>query len=209
MKEHDIDRAMKRPLRYWYDDGLIELAAGFVFVLIGLLFYVEATAQPGMLWSSFSALGLPALIIGGGLLVKWLVRIAKERLTYPRTGYVSYQRPPKRNKLGAAAVAAAMAILVALLFTRAPASLAWIPFLQGIIIGGFLAYTGHRFSLTRFYALAVVSALVGTATALSGAGETLGDATYFAATGVAFMISGGLTLLTYLRHTRPPGEAEA
>lgn len=207
MKNHEIDRAMKKPLRYWYDDGLTELAAGFVFVLIGLLFYVETILPQGFLCGSLAALGLPVLVIGGGLLIRFVVRAAKERITYPRTGYVSYPRQPRRRKGMGAIVAAGIGIMVALiLIITGPASLVWIPLFEGIIIGAFLAFVGHRFSITRFYVLGFVSVVVGAVAALTLQTDVLGIAAYFAVTGVAIMVSGALTLINYLRHTQPPRE---
>jgi len=206
MREDDVDRAAQRAQRYWFDDGLAEIAIGAILVSIGLLFYAEAVLPPEILPPGFSSLGLLVVLFGGWWLAGRFVRAAKSRLTYPRTGYVAYARP-RRRRLGAAAVVGAViAALTVVLFAMAPTSLAWLPTLQGLIGAAFAAYVGYRFGLTRFYALAVVSVLIGTSASLAGLGNELGDAVYYLAIGLAFIISGLLTLYAYLRANQRPTE---
>lgn len=202
----EIDRVQQRTWRYWYEDGVVEIAAGGIFLLLGLLFLVEGIAPAGSLPASFSAIGLPVVLIGGMWLAGRIVAAVKARLTYPRTGYVAYSQPARARRLATGIVAVVVGALVAGLLTRAPATLAWVPLLQGLIVGAALLYFGQRIGLTRFFVLALVSALAGVAASLAGLGESLGDAAYFGAMGVALLVSGGLTLRTYLSRTQPPAE---
>ena len=201
----EIDRAIRRTRRYWYDDGLTEVAVGCILLLIAALFYVEAVAPAGPLMAGLSSLGLPVIVIGGSLVARRLVALAKERLTYPRTGYVSYpRRPGARSKKATALVAAATAASVAVLVVSLPASRVWLPAVQGLLAGAFTFYLGHELRLARFYALAAVSVLLGAVAAASGLGDLLGSAAYFTGLGLAFVVSGGLALSAYLRATCPP-----
>ena len=152
------------------------------------------------------------LIIVGWLIGSRLVRMAKERITYPRTGYVEYQQPPRKTRPLAALVGAARdlarpAIGAALPIRRPEAShAALIPALQGVMGGVMLLYIGHRAGVVRYYALGALSAIFGLAISLGGFDETLGSAVYFAAIGVSLVVSGALTLVAYLRQTTPPTE---
>jgi hypothetical protein len=134
---NDIDRAEQRARQYWYDDGLTEIATGCVFVAVGALFLAEAV---GLVASGFSSLGLIVVVFAGVLLGRWLVRVAKERITYPRTGFVQYRLRARGMgaRLATGAVGAILAATVALLLKRAPGSLTWIPALDGIVIGAFI-----------------------------------------------------------------------
>ncbi|MHB0869225.1 MAG: hypothetical protein ACYC66_10200 [Chloroflexota bacterium] len=203
-----IERTVQRSRQYFYDDGLSELAAGAIFLAIGLLFLVEALATPGSLPGSFSAIGLVILVGGGMWLANRVVRWAKARITYPRTGYVRYRRPARtpRQRAIVMALAAVISIATALLLSRlAPASLTWVPALQGLLVGGYMLYMGYNLGLARFYLLAGLSALVGAAASLAGLGDTLGSAAYFGAVGIALLCSGGVNLYLYLRRSSPAG----
>lgn len=96
-------------------------------------------------------------------------------------------------------------LIVLILFATAPASLAWIPALQGVSIGAFVLYVGHTVGLVRFYLLAILSFILGPLLSVVGLGDTLGTCVYFAIMGSAFLLSGVATLLNYLRATRPSG----
>ena len=204
----DVDRAQRRARQYWFDDGLTDIGIGILFLAIGLLFLVEAYAPPGSLPGSFSAVGIVVLVAGGGWLINRAVRLAKRRITYPRTGYVRYRQParsPRRRLLVVVLGATVSLLTVLILFATAPASLAWIPALQGVFIGAFVLYAGHSVGLVRFYLLAILSFVVGPLLSLVGLGDTLGTGVYFAVMGSAFLLSGIVTLLGYLRTTRPSG----
>lgn len=203
----DVDRAEQRARQYWYDDGLTEIAAGCIFLAIGALFLAEAFSPPGSLPKSFSAIGLLVLVAGGLWITNWAVRWAKEKITYPRTGYVRYRRPARsrRRRLLTVLVAIVVSISINLiLFATAPASLDWLPALQGLFIGLFLLYMAYQVGLFRLYLLAFFSAAAGLAITLVGVGEVLGTGIYFATTGLAIVFSGAATLALYLRNTRPP-----
>lgn len=206
----DIDKTVKRPQRYWFVDGLTEIAVGVIFVLVGLLFLVESFAPPDSPLAQISALGFPVIVILGWLVASRLVGAAKARLTYPRTGYVEYRRQPARHRVTrfviGAAIGIAVAFVLGVLAMTAPESLAWIPALQGLIVGAFWAYLGWHFALTRFYVLAIVSVVLGPAAALAGLGDIRGNGVYFSLMGVAMIVSGAVTLLSYLRQTKASGD---
>ncbi len=202
----NIDEAMRRTRAYWYEDGLTEIAVGCIFALIGLLFITEALLPQGVARGSLAALGLPVVVIGGWLVASKLVRLAKERITYPRTGYVSYGRPPRRVRPATIFFGFVIGVTLAVLLALYPVSLSLIPAFEGLLIGAFLLYFGYRVDVLRFVALAVVSAVVGVAATLASLDDPLGMAAYFGVTGLAAVISGVAALASYLRHSQPPAE---
>lgn len=202
--DRNIERAVQRARKYWYEDGLTEIATGCVFVGIGMLFLAEAFR---VIPSGASSIGLIVLVIGGGWLARRIVAHAKARLTYPRTGFVSYRRQKgRRSRAVTATVGAVMAILVSLLFATSPVSLSWIPAVDGLAIGVFTLYLGHSLGLVRFYVLSAASAVIGCGISLSAAGDVLGSGIYFGLMGLAILASGATALTGYLRRT---GRSEA
>ncbi len=199
----DIDRATRRSRRYWFDDGLAEMAIGFVLLLVGALLLAEAYT---LLPPPLSAIALPVIVIGGWWLAGLAVRAAKNRITYPRTGYVRYPRQTRRPRriLLAALAGGATAAVVAIGALLAPASLAWLPTLDAVLAAAFFLYVVYFAGLTRFYLLALLSIVAGLTTSLLGLGDKLGSGVYFASMGALLILSGAAVLLLYLRNTRPP-----
>lgn len=203
-----MDETIKRVKRYWYDDGVTEFGAGVIFLAIGLLFAFEARQPEGTALAAVSAFGLPILVIGGGLLVGRGVKAVKERLTYPRTGYVAYRKQGARRR-GLAmglAVGIAVGVVVGLAYAHdslGGSSYRWIPVFDGIVIGAFLLYMAHSFEISRFYVLTALSFAVGGWAGWYSADETVGSSLYFGLMGVALVLSGAWALRRYLVHTEP------
>ncbi len=203
--EARIDRAMRRPWQYWYQDGLAEMAMGAIFAALGLAFLVQAWLPPGPFLTLVSMFGPVVAVIGVGLLARRIVSAVKLRLTYPRTGFVAY-RKQRRNRLAARfALGLALGALVGSL-AALPSLLVWIPAIIGLIIGGIHFCVAYRLDLPRFYLLAAASAALGTLVSLGRLGDLPGGAAYFVGIGLADVLSGALTLAAYLRSTRPPAE---
>ena len=200
----EIDRTMQRVRRYWFEDGLAEMAIGFVSVLVGLIFFVEALAPPGLLPDSFSAFALPIVLVVGGWIAGQLLKAAKARLTHPRTGYVAYRGATGRRRIVTAAAAFALAVLAAGLLRLEAFSPNWLATSEGLLFAAGLLYLGHSLGLARFYLLALLSALIGAATLLGNTGDVLGSAVLFAGLGVAMVASGAWALRSYLKQTQPP-----
>ena len=201
----DFQKIERRTYRYWYEDGVSDIAAGSVFLLVGLVFLIQALAPAGRP-AGISAFGLPVVIIGGVLLARWAVAAVKRRVTYPRTGFVAYRKASGSRRWLAGVIAAGMALLFTIFARREPVVLSWIPLLIGLIMGLGLISFAYRFKLGRYYVLAACSLLAGLAAALLTQDETAGSALYFGVLGLAMCLSGGLTLWDYLRRTQPPAE---
>ncbi len=200
----DLERVGRRGLQYWYDDGLVEMAVGCLSVALGLLFLAEAFAPRGSLPVSFVLL---VLVAGGVLISNWVVKVLKGRITYPRTGFVQYHRPPRSapRRVLVGVLAATVSGFVAVgLTSKAPASLVWIPAMQSVLIGLSLLYLGYSVGLGRFYALAAASLALGAGVSALGLGDALGNGVYFLSMGLLALVSGGITLRRYLQSTRPP-----
>lgn len=203
----DIQHIEKRTRRYWYMDGLAEIVMGGVSLILGAYFLLQAVLPEESLLSQLLNAGMALVIIGLVFLGRRIIAFAKERLTYPRTGYVSYKQPPANRRwiaAGAALVAAALAVLLS---AKAPPVVAWVPLISGLLIGAALIYFSYKVSVGRIYVLAVLSLLLGLALGLSGLEELLGLAIYYAVMGLALLLSGGLALVSYLRLSGPIQEA--
>lgn len=196
---------LARPQRYWYVDGLAEMAGGGVIFLIGLCYTIAGLLPPGPARGLVLGIGQPLLVLTAAWFSQRTVRTLKERLTYPRTGYVEYRRPAGSKRwarvflLGF--VSFSVAALTALLGRDLPDRF-W-PLFTGLMLALAIAYLGARIGLKRFFAVALFSLLLGGAVFYLNPPNPWSAALVFGLEGLAWTASGVLTLRQYLRDTHP------
>jgi len=198
-----IDDIVKHTYRYFYDDGLVEMAVGLLFVAVGLVLLAWQGFDYSPLVTIIVVVGLPAVVIGGAYLIKRLVREMKQRITYPRTGYVAYrQGEPSKGRWFIPL--AAFALVVASLFL--PEAFMRMSAMVGALLAVVLIFMGYRVGLWRFYAVGVIALVSGVALAWSDVVELIAVSLTFAITGVALFLVGALAFAGYLRRHPEPHE---
>ncbi|MFC1923666.1 hypothetical protein ACFLY4_10305, partial [Chloroflexota bacterium] len=120
------EHVVQRTRQYWFSDGLVELSVGGTFIILGLYFYIQSILPSG---------SLVLLAIGVIFLSRYVVNKFKSHLTFPRTGYVSYNRATKKQRIVSAGIAIFIAALNIALFLATPLSLNWIPAITGLVVG--------------------------------------------------------------------------
>lgn len=197
----DIKKLLSRPRAYYNIDGVGELGLGFLMLSGALLGWLQTHTPREAVWHQvymlFIYMGLVCSIIHYGS------RAIKERLTYPRTGFVQYE---KRNRLWAMAlsggVAGATAALVVVLRPHGSAIMGW---LFGPLIAGGYAYRVAR--EVRWKWMVVLAMALGLLAIARLPATALGPFWLtFALYGILLLISGGVSLLLYVRNTEPPAQ---
>ncbi len=206
---NQIGKVMRQTQRYWYEDGLSDMGFGAFILALGLLFVASALTPPRsplfLLWG----VGVPLFLIGGGLVVNRVVRTLKERVTYPRTGYVSYE--PSRGAsrvvrpLATFFIAAGVAAAIVVLQKQ------WLSLtvIFGLVYMAVFTFIGLRFGLRRYLALALWSLLLGLALAPLSLTSTPASAIFHIGTGAAWLLAGWLTYRQYLASAPQPEEADS
>jgi hypothetical protein len=205
MKDN-INYHVQRTRQYWHVDGLAELVTGGIFLFLGAYFFTLSALPPNSLLNTLLQAGFALIFIGILLLGKRFVAALKARLTFPRTGFVEYRPPTRRSRWISAGLAFLMAALVVALMARAPASLAWMPAITSLIVAAGWLIFASRLGLPRFFLLAIASLAIGIGLSLAGLGDLLGLAIYYALMGFVLLLSGGLTLRSYLKQAPTPRE---
>jgi hypothetical protein len=209
MQTNELDKVIKRTYRYWYEDGIGDLQAGSVLILLGLYFLaIKVWGSPPSPLALYSALGLPIVLLVGMLASRVLARKAKAKLVFPRTGFVAYRKPASHRRLKTVIASIFLSILFGVVISSIPISLSWIPLFEGLIIGAFLLYTAHKVDLGRYQLLAALSCLLGALVTLSQVEESTASALFFGGLGICFAVSGLLTLKAYLRLNRSASPEE-
>jgi hypothetical protein len=199
-----INQTIQKTQRYWYEDGLAEMAVGLLLFIMAFYYFLFGVVKPFSASNWVLAIGQPLLFLlcwwGGGKAVK----AVKERLTYPRTGYVTYPRSDKKKRyksLGLSLVVSCGSIIL-LMVLNLNSNPHWIVLFIAVMFGIGLIMLAYKLNLQRFYFLAVYSLMMGGLVALLKLDDPLNIIFLFAGLGVGYVISGGVGLSTYLRNTR-------
>ena len=139
-----------------------------------------------------------------------MLRAVRERLSYPRSGYV--QELPRRRRKVVLLIAATLPPAVTFAYLRYCGGtggenpdelLRWVPALAGVGLGALLFHAGIRNGFRRYFALGIFSTVLGIGLSL----ETPWDVALTAwctGVGCAFLCSGGIALSSYLRTPQHP-----
>ncbi len=209
MQLDPVQNIAKRTQRYWYEDGIWEIAFGLTNALLGSFFLLTARIDWNGPLSILLMLLQMAVLLGLFLSMNRVVRFLKERITYRRTGYVAYRRPAPSARLKkgllTALLAAGMAALVGGL-AAIQQTANRMPLVISVILAGALVYIGYRFSLVRLYLIAALTIGWGFALSFIPLGDLYSTGAFFAGYGLLVLLSGLGTLSIYLRRTRPASE---
>lgn len=209
MQSNNIKEVEQRIKRYWYTDGIAELAGGIMFILLGLYFGVQGYAGENSLVSVVLQVSLALLMIAGMVGVRWLVNALKARLTYPRTGYVEYRVNERGARVrrwvvaGAALVIASASILLADTIRALDSMVLVTGLLVGVI---FIALRGKSSGLKRFYVLGGLAIVLGIGLSFSGLAQAYTLALFYGLLGITILVSGALVLRRYLDENPLPGD---
>lgn len=201
---NDRDKAQKRAVGYFFEDGLTEIALGGVFLVLGLYFFGQAVLPESSSLRSWLDASFLLVFLGAFYMARRVVRFLKSRVTYPRTGYVSYKpkKDARRRRKLAAVTGGLIAGLLSSLMAISPNVRSWLPAVNGFFLGAAILLIAYRVGVVRFYLLAAVSALTGFAVAAAGVGDIKGVSLYYAVFGAAVLLSGAAALVVYLRRSR-------
>lgn len=204
---HDVEQRLKR---YWYTDGIGELICGGMFLLLGVYFSLQQYFGDGSLAGAILQSSLVIFLIAAVFWGRRLINLLKTRFTYPRTGYVEYHTTEKNTLWRIFTVAIAMAVamfsvVIARKFDAIDSTVALTGVLVSVIL---LVNQVWSARVPRFYILSTASLVLGIVLSISGlpAGYNLGM--FYGLMGIAFAISGGLTLQRYLRKNPLSADAE-
>jgi hypothetical protein len=182
---------------------------GALLLLLGIYFFLQIVMENHQLADMLTA-SFAVIFIGGWYLAQYFIRSFKERVTFPRTGYVAYRQSQSftlSRSLAAIVVAILAAGLLAFSQIRTPEGLNLLPAFSGILIAIVLGLMGFQAKLPRFYGLATISLVLGAIFTPIQLSNDLASSAYCAAMGVVLLISGGAILSRYLRQN--PAQLEA
>jgi hypothetical protein len=215
----DLKTSKLHAVQYQHVDGAFELTFGGAILLMAASIYlVYRLPNP----DSSPLLFAPLLVFSGAaFLIDNLVQRFRRRVTYPRTGFITFRKPQplKRSMrlliwIGVPLLSVILLVLFFLVRSIFPAqsqdssfTTIW-PGFAGFLFTGMWVIVGWKISLPRFYLIAAASLLVTVGLIISRVGIYLGMTLLFGAMGVLLFASGGVTLWKFLRSTPPPQDSQ-
>jgi hypothetical protein len=204
--DNKLKKSGQRATPYWWADGLAELSAGVIcLILAGLNSFLSRVP-----WTPLTSLIFFLVVFGSAYGIRRGMLHIKERSTYPRTGYVA-PKSWREDRVGVAVAIVFTVLLMALmlfLVMTGSRSLVWMTAGIGLILGFIFGWAGYQTGLWRLYFLAAFCLVAGFGLSISGFGDFAGAAILLALTSLVLFAFGGLTRWAYLHHTSPlPGES--
>ncbi len=165
-----IADATRRTRGYWFIDGLAEIGSGLLFIVVSIPYLLWSLAPEGSSMAKLASSGRDVLLLMGIVILFVVIRAAKLRSTYPRTGYVEDQHPGRKQILTASAICVAgvlvfgglmvAGILLIPVFRLGLFNiLAYFPTIFSFFFALGQVILGFRTGLKRFYMLAGIAAL--------------------------------------------------
>ena len=206
----ELQRSKKRSISYWFEDGLSEMGTGLVILMIGLMLLLVSLLPEHSGWGWPVAIGQPLVIIGAFYGAGKLVKYFKEKITYPRTGFVSYPRRQmnQRLKRGVLTGMIAAAISIGVTLLSGVLSQRFVPLFVSVLLGLSFLFLAVYYGAKRFFIICVFEPLIGALLCWLNLPDPLDSAWLFMGTGICMMLTGFGGLLHYLHVTRPAGQEE-
>ena len=208
MTEQRLEDARQRAASYHYEDGTIEVGHGAVYTALGLLLWIFDTISGSGEYKWLFAGAIIAFSLVSAVMLVTLVKRYKEKITFPRTGRVHYERPAK-VELRDAGLLIGLSLLLAAGVVLFEGWFVSPPMIVGATITLILFFTGLRAGLLRLKVLAFVPILIAIPAAYFGMDSTLGSALAIGGSGLASMLAGLLAMRRYLAANPTPEDDEA
>jgi MFS family permease len=206
----NTQNTLNRAYAHWLKDGLFEIGGGVMLVGVGTLRAIIHFAGAGSAAYYWLSGGLFVFMFGcvwGG---KRIDKALKERITYPRTGFITFKPRTYNYK-------SILAILVLLIFAGILGGVVGVlatqpnqqeiggivPITQGIVGALAFAYAAHRLEVKRLYYLAAFSIGIGLVIGALGVGVVLGVSFFYLSIGLALIVTGSVALVQFLRTHEP------
>ncbi len=204
----DYEAIRKRTQQYWYIDGISEIGGGATLLFVGLFYLILELLQPSMLRAVLTGFLQPVIILALIFGCRYAVRKFKEKITYPRSGFVQYRQRTSKRRWFVAVVSGSVAALTTIGITLVSdwVRVAIVPVICGFFMSLLEFYIGSMIGVTRFYWLAGVPLLIGIIISVVGVSDQMAIAVLLGVTGLVWMVSGVVVLIAYLKRYPLPAD---
>ena len=208
IEKTDIENIIRNTRKYWYVDGLSEIAGGLVIFLTGLTYWLVYGMADSSTKNFLLILAPPAVILLGASQVRKILPQLKEKLTYPRSGYLTFKKPNRTIRVKRAVFAGLLSAIISATAVMVLNGLPqrFIPLFSSFLLTLFSIYIGYQVAVPRFYLTGFLILMLGSIISWINPTGALPFMLLFSGMGIIWIISGLITLFLYLRNTQPMPE---
>ena len=203
----NTENMLNRAYAHWLKDGIFEIGIGILFAGVGTLRAIIHFAGEKSAAYYWLSAGLLVFMIGVAWGSRRFGQALKERITYPRTGFMAFKPYTYNYKsiLALFIVAGILGGVVGVLATQPNQQEIGgiVPITQGLVGALAFTYAARRIEVKRFYYLAAISIGLGFAIGALGVGVVLGLSFFYLSIGLTMIVSGCVVLAQYLRTYEP------
>lgn len=209
LTQDPLPDAVQRSQRHWMADGIPEIVLGLLWFVWGsavLLPFFFSKQVPARI----TAVLLMLTMAGFGLFAKPLIHGWKERVSFPRTGYIELRRPSRRVRIVVVVAAGVIAFAVALLAsTGHRTGREWMPIGLGLLFAASILYWAWKMRSVRLAVFSGIIAAVAIAASIFHLRQDLSYGLTLITAGAACLADGMLIYRAYLHaHPLPAGEQQ-
>jgi hypothetical protein len=207
MEHVDLHEIARRPAQYWTIDGLPELTLGVLWVVWGGAWLVGGTLPHDWRWTAYWTIVPPALALSG-VAVTWVTQRLKQRITFPRAGYVAMREPAGWTRASVGAFVVLAALLLAAVTLRADGARLerTVPAVLTVILALSFVAIAVRRRTPHHLALAAATVVLSVAIGTIATGWDVMN-WLFVALGLLSILVGAVRLVMFLRaHPLPQAE---
>lgn len=203
-----LKAALTRPKRYWNEDGIPEIAIGAFWLLWGVIVLIPIAYPPlGKIRSFISIMG----VLVAPVFMDFAVKRWKEKVTFPRGGYVEFRPPSGQMRLTLILLAAILGAAAMLLVRFGGHHVVpdWMGAIVGFLISLTLLQLAWRMRSVRLAVMCWLVFAAGVAVFVFGVPHDSQLIYVFLAAGVVCVADGALRLREFTQgHPLPAGDEQ-
>jgi hypothetical protein len=205
----DLKALAKHQARYWNEDGLPELVVGALWIFYAGSLLVGTGLRPGLIRTAFWIVMPLVYVVGGFYVIQWGIKRIKERVTYPRTGYVNYLTSRSAWAVGIVVSVLALAGITILLFTgKGIGTMNLLPSICSLLLAAGVAFLAIKQKTPRLLILSGAALVSAIGVPLLHLGEN-GFLWMWLWLGTVSAVTGAFRLRSFLREHPRNQEREA
>jgi hypothetical protein len=216
-----VGSLLDRPRFYYNIDGMAELGGSVTCLGYALLLWLQTHSSANSVWHRISIFAFVGLM----LVIHYGTKAIKTHITYPRTGFVEYRKRYRRLTTIIAGALAALVPVGLVIGSRRHWDITTPASLMGLVFAAAYAYQIARpvrwkwvvvWAMTlgslviAFLPADVLGALANDSSAAHPVRAKLAGTIllYLTIYGTILLISGGISLWLYVRHTQAPARED-
>ncbi len=115
MEYPDLSEVEGRSRRYWTEDGIPEIVMGAIWMIWGASFLLQDAIPRDSRFADVGGWLLLIAMVATAFAGNWVIKVLKNKYTFPRGGYVKFSPPPRSQRILTMIAAALTAVVLSVL----------------------------------------------------------------------------------------------